>query len=141
TRSERRVVFDRDQPLAAHEDLTLPGEIERHHGNVLALDVVPNVELGPVGEGKDPHGLAVLDAAVEEVPHFGALCAGIPLSEAVAEGVDALFGAGSLFLATGAAHGCVDPVEGEGIEEGLRLQLSAAVGCAQPEWIGRRLNG
>ncbi len=52
------VVVDHQQrPVAAHHG-PLGGEVERHDRDMLALDVVPDVELGPVRERKDAHRLA-----------------------------------------------------------------------------------
>ncbi len=49
------------------------------------MDVVPDVELGPVGKREDADALAFVDAAVVEVPEFGPLILGVPLAEGVAE--------------------------------------------------------
>jgi hypothetical protein len=49
--------------------------------------------------------LARLDEAVVEVPQLGALALRVPLPEVVAEGEDALLGAGALLVAAGSAAG------------------------------------
>ena len=43
------------QSAVALDDGPLLGKIERHDGNVLGRDVVPDVEFGPVGQRKHPH--------------------------------------------------------------------------------------
>src|SRR6266702_2259112 len=73
------------------------GVVERRHGEPLAPDVLPHVELGPVADRKHPHVLALVDSRVVEVPRLRALVLRVPLAEVVAEGEDALFRA-RLFL-------------------------------------------
>ena len=106
--SSGHVVLQRDQRAAAHHHGPLLGEVQRHDGDVLQVDVLPDVEFGPVGEREDADALALIDAAVVEVPQFGALVLGVPLAEGVAEGVDALLGARFLFVAARAAEGRVE---------------------------------
>ena len=51
---------------------------------ILLIDVLPNVHLGPVADGKCPEMLARLFPGVEYVPKLRALVLGVPLSELVA---------------------------------------------------------
>ncbi len=74
------------------------------------MDVVPDVELGPVGEREDADAFAGVDAGVVEVPELGALVLGVPLAGSVAEGEDAFLGAGFFFVAAGSAEGGVEAV-------------------------------
>src|SRR4026209_223346 len=74
-RNER--LFDRDERFAANDDLPLLGEIERHHGSVLLVDVLPDVDLGPVRQRKHADALAGPDAAVEKLPELRPLTFGI----------------------------------------------------------------
>ncbi len=73
-----------EHPVAL-EDLALVREVDRRQLEPLARDVLPDVELGPVGDREDAHLLALADAAVVEVPELGPLRARVPLAEVVAE--------------------------------------------------------
>ena len=101
------------------------GEVDRGHLELLAVDVLPDVELGPVGEREHAHVLALADPAVVEVPQLGALVLGVPLAELVAEGEDPLLGAGPLLVAAGAAEGGVEAVLVDRVEQRRRLQAVA----------------
>ena len=87
---------------------------------------MPDVELGPVGEREDADAFAGGDAGVVEVPELGALVLGVPLAGLVAEGEDALLGAGFFFVAACSAEGCVEAVLAEAVEEGGGLEQAAA---------------
>ena len=96
----RRMISD----VAADDDLALLGEIERHDRNLLDVDVVPDVDLGPVREREDADALARADAAVQQVPELRPLVLRIPLALRVAEREDALLGARALLVAPRAAE-------------------------------------
>src|SRR3954453_1960891 len=85
--------------------LALLRQVERRDLDLLAEDVLPDVQLGPVRQREDPDRLAEVDPAIEEVPELGALVLRVPLAELVAEGEDALLGAGLVLVAAGAAGG------------------------------------
>ena len=121
---------------AADEHLARLGEVERDDGNFFEMDVVPDVELGPVGEREDANAFAGADAAVEEVPQLGALVFGVPLAGGVAEGEDALLGAGFFFVAARSAEGCVEAVGAEAVEQGRGFEQSAAALGAELDGIG-----
>src|SRR5689334_22199324 len=93
------------------------GKVEGNDRDLLRMDVVPDVEFGPVGEWKDADALARSDAGVEVRPEFRALILWIPLAGAVAEGEDSLFGSGFFFVTARAAKGCVETVSPEAIKE------------------------
>src|SRR5919107_1207158 len=48
----------------------LVGEVDRRHLEALLLDVLPDVELGPVRERKHPDVLALADAPVVDAPQL-----------------------------------------------------------------------
>jgi hypothetical protein len=56
---------------------------------VLLRDVPPDVELGQVGDRKDPCGLPLANAAIVEIAQLGTLTLRFPWAELVAEGEDA----------------------------------------------------
>src|SRR6185437_14916744 len=77
--------------------------VERDDRNVFAFDVLPDVEFGPVRERKDANVLPLVDPRIVDVPELGALIFGVPLTEFVAEGVNAFLGAGFFLVAARAA--------------------------------------
>ena len=54
------------------------GEVERHDRDVLEVDVLPDVELGPVRQREDADALALGFARVVERPQLGALVLRVP---------------------------------------------------------------
>ncbi|MDT4831032.1 hypothetical protein FQZ97_645210 [compost metagenome] len=72
-------------------------EVDRGQRQPLTLDVLPDVQLRPVGDREDAHVLAAMHAGIEQAPQFGALSLGIPLAEFVPERKNAFLGA-RLFL-------------------------------------------
>src|SRR5690606_23335809 len=93
------LVVHHDQRALALHHRALVREVERHDRDLFQVDVEPDVELGPIGEREGADALALGDLAVVEVPQLGPLVFGIPLAEAIAERVDALFGARAFFVA------------------------------------------
>src|SRR5581483_11765517 len=71
--------MNHDNRSAADDHTPLASEIERHDGDIFLLDIEPDVELGPIGEGEYPNRFALVDARVEDVPQLRALIFGIPL--------------------------------------------------------------
>jgi hypothetical protein len=129
-------LLDGKQRIAAHIHGPLLGKVEIDHGNLLLVDVLPDVHLRPVGERKDANAFAGMNARVVEVPQLGPLVLRVPLPGAVAEGVDALLGAGLLFIAARAAEGRVEVVVAQRIEQRLRLQQAAAALGVERDGIG-----
>ena len=101
------------------------GEVDRRDLELLALDVLPDVHLGPVGDREDAHVLALADAAVVEAPQLGPLRLGLPLAELVAQREDALLGACLLLVAPRAAEDRVELVLQDGVQQRGRLQAVA----------------
>src|SRR6266700_1389862 len=60
------------------------------------VDVVPDVEFGPVRQREDPDVLAPVDPGVVQAPQLGPLVLRVPLSELVAEGEHPLLRPGLL---------------------------------------------
>ena len=85
-------------------------EIERHDLDPLAQDVLPDVELGPVGQREDAHALALVLARIVERPQLGPLALRVPAVVAVAEAEDPLLGAALLLVAPRAAERRVEAV-------------------------------
>ena len=60
-------------------------EVDRRQLDLLVVDVLPDVELGPVRQREHADVLALAVAAVVEAPQLGALVLRVPLAELVAE--------------------------------------------------------
>src|SRR3546814_1996050 len=88
-------------------DLLL-GKVQRRHRYAFPEDVQPDIELGPVGDRKHPHRLALVDPGVVEVPQFRTLVLGIPAMLLVTEAEDAFLGAGFLLVAARTADGRIE---------------------------------
>src|SRR5262249_5307843 len=83
---------EEDDLAVANDRLALAREIERVDRNLLDVDVLPDVELGPVREREHPDRLARVDARVVEVPELGPLVLRIPLAELIAKREEPLLG-------------------------------------------------
>ena len=64
-----------ERPVARARALV---EVERHDGNLLALDVFPDVELGPVEQRMDAHVRARRELGLVLVPELGRLLGDVP---------------------------------------------------------------
>src|ERR1044072_7607947 len=91
--------------MTSHDDVALLREIHRDHGNLLDVDVVPHVQLGPVRQRKHADALARPNPAVQEMPVFRELTLRVPLALLVAQGKDGSLLARSLLVAPGPAKG------------------------------------
>src|SRR3954447_6319950 len=116
------VVARRIQHPIAAEHLALMREVDLRQLETLARDVLPHVELRPVGDREHTNVLALSHARVVDVPELGPLCAGVPLPEVVAEREDALLRPGALLVAPCAADRSVEPMLLDRVEERRRLQ-------------------
>ena len=116
------VLGDRVEHPVAGEHVALVREVDRRQLELLARDVLPHVELGPVGDREHAHVLAAADAPVVEVPQLGPLAARVPLAEVVAEREDALLRAGALLVAARAAERGVEAVRLDRVEQRRGLQ-------------------
>ena len=130
-RRERR--HRHQQAVAAH-DLALVREVDRRQRELLARDVLPHVELGPVRDREHAQVLARMHAGVVQAPQFRALRLRVPLAEFVAEREDAFFRARLFFVAARAAD---QRVEAE-FARWLRAASRLARRCANPSRERRR---
>ena len=133
SRSGDEPLLGDDQGIAAHDDLTLLGEVERHDRNLLGVDVVPHVDLGPVGEREHADALAGIEAAVQQVPELRALALRVPLALVVAQREDAFLRARPLLVAPRAAERRVEVAGLERVEQRARLEQPAAALRAEHE--------
>ena len=72
------------------------------------MNVLPDVQFGPVAQWKGANALALVHFAVVQVPELGPLIFRVPLMQLVAEAVDTFFGPAFLFVAAGPAEGRVE---------------------------------
>src|SRR5690606_2000586 len=105
---EDALVVDHDQRAVLLDDLALGGEVQRHDRDLFQIDVLPDVQLGPVRQGEDADGLALLHVTVVDIPQLGALILWVPAVLAVAERVDTLLGTGLFFVAAGTAESGIE---------------------------------
>jgi hypothetical protein len=129
------LVVDDEEGAVADDRGARAGEVERGQGDLLAVDVQPHVELGPVGQREHADALAGVDLAVVEVPELGALVLGVPLHLLVAKRVHALLGAGLLLVAAGPAEGGVVAPGLERLDQGLGLHGGAVLGGREVEGV------
>src|SRR5438067_1798800 len=113
---------DRVQHPVAAEDLALVREVDARQLELLAGNVLPDVELGPVRNREDADVLALADARVVEAPQLGSLRARVPLAEVVAKGENPLLRPAPLLVAAGAADRRVEAVLLDRVEQRRRLQ-------------------
>src|SRR6185369_16438963 len=86
------VVVHHDQHAVTLHHRTYGGVVERHDRNLFQVDVLPDIQLGPVGEREDTDTFPRLDTGVVQVPKLRALVLGVPAVVGAAEGEDALLG-------------------------------------------------
>ena len=128
-------MLHRNQRFAAHHDLALLSEIERYDRNPFQVDVLPDVEFGPVRERKNANAFALVRSRVEQVPNLRALVLGVPLAARIAEGIDALLGARFFFIAARAAKSRVVAARLQRVEQCARFEKSAALLRAELERV------
>src|SRR5882672_2468124 len=120
-----------EQAVAAHYR-TAMRVIDRRDGELFALHILPDVELGPVADGEDAHVLALSHAGVVEIPQLRPLVLRVPLAELVAKREDPFLRTRLFFVAPRAADGGIERKLGDRFEQGHRLRgVSAFVEAAQ----------
>ena len=90
--------------------------------DLLRLEVLPDVELGEVGQREDAQVLPLANARIEERPELRTLVLRVPLAKLVAHAHDALLGASPVFVAPAATESDVEAVLRERIEERHALE-------------------
>ena len=66
------------------------------------MNVLPDIQFSPVGQGEYPNRFAFINFAVVDIPQFWTLIFGVPAMVLVAERINALFSARLFFVTTGA---------------------------------------
>ena len=115
-------MLERNQRTASHHHRTRLRKIHGHDRDIFQVDVLPDVQLGPVRERKHTDAFVLVHAAVEQIPELGPLVLGVPLSEAVAKRINPLFGSRLFLIAARTAKRRIKTTFGQGIEQRPRLQ-------------------
>src|SRR5690606_28486315 len=115
------IVIHHDERAVASHDGTLLREVKRHDRDVLKVDVLPNIELGPIRKRKDAQALAFVLPAVVLMPELGTLPFGVPAMLGRTEREHTFLRARLLFIASSAAESGIEPELVERLLQGLRL--------------------
>ena len=108
----RLFAWQQPHPLIVHHDqrsISLDnranvGQIERYNGDVFQMDVLPDIQFGPVAQREYANTFTFVQFAVVNVPQLRPLILRVPLMLAIAEAVDTFFRTAFLFIATGTAE-------------------------------------
>src|SRR3546814_6041324 len=107
---EAIVIDHQDQHVAFHRRARRR-EIERHDLDLLELDILPDVEFGPVRQRKDADDLDLRLARIIQPQPFWALVLGIQAVAGRTEREDSLLGTGFLIIQARDAERRLDAVE------------------------------
>src|SRR5690606_32912412 len=124
----RRPARDRRRAGSAAERavaLAVPGEIEIDDGNALALDIAPDVELGPMQQRMDAHAGAGRHFGPVLVPELGRLVADVPAGGFAPGAEHPLLGARAFLVAPDAGDDAVEAVRRDGGFQPLGLERGA----------------
>ena len=88
------------------------GEIKGGEGDVFEENVLPNIHLGPVGNGEDSEMFPNVFETVEEIPEFRALVARVPLAKFISKTKEAFFCPSFFLVSSCSAHGGIEFVFG-----------------------------
>src|SRR5690606_9646635 len=80
------LVVDHDQRAVTLDHRAFGGEVQGYDRDAFQIDVLPDVQLGPVGQGEYADALALVHLAVVDVPQFRALVFRVPAMVLVTEG-------------------------------------------------------
>ncbi len=129
------IVVHHDQRTVALHHRALGREVQRHDRDVVQVDVLPDVELGPVRHRKHADRLTLVHARVVYAPELGSLVLRVPAMLRRAEREDPLLGAALLLVAARTAKGGIEAVEVERLLQGLGLHHVGMDRRAVREWV------
>src|ERR1035437_2396546 len=89
-------------------------------------NILPDVHLGPVADGKYTEVFAHPFLSVENVPEFRSLVLGVPLAKFIPVRKEPFLCAGFFFVTPAPANGCIKFVLLDGIQKGYRLKYIPA---------------
>src|SRR5690606_14790052 len=105
-------------------------KVQGNNGDILQVDVLPDIQLSPVGEWEYANTFALVHATVVDIPQFRPLVFGIPAMVFVTEGVDPFFGSGFFFVPTSATKGSVEAVFVQSLFKALGFHNIGVLGTA-----------
>ena len=117
----KALVVHHDQHAVPFHHRPDSGIVKRHDRDPLQVDVLPDVQLGPVGQREDPDALPRLYSGIVEVPQLRALVLGIPAVIGAAKGKNPLLGSGFFLVPAGSAEGGVELVAVQRLLQSLGL--------------------
>src|SRR3954470_5493861 len=100
----------RQQSAGPAHHITTVCEIDRRHAQTLTLDVLPDIQLGPVADWKNADVFALVHTRVVKAPKFRSLVLGIPLAKLIAEGKNTFFGARFFLIAPRSSDAGIETV-------------------------------
>src|SRR3984893_5668684 len=104
------LVIDHDERSIAIHDRAPGRKVQGHDRNVFQVDVLPDIELRPVGNRKHADALALMLARVVQAPQLGALVLRIPAMLRRAERENALLRPALLLIAPCSAEGHIEAI-------------------------------
>src|SRR5690606_19188033 len=103
-------IVHHDQRSLAPYDRPRLREVQRNDRYVLEVDVLPDTQFGPVGQGEYTQALALVLAGVVQLPQFGTLPLRVPSMLGGAKREDPFLGAGFLLVAPRAAERSIEAI-------------------------------
>jgi len=100
----KTLVIDHEQQAIALDRWPRRRKIQGHDWNAFKMDVLPDVELGPIGERKNSKAFTFVLAGIINIPQLWTLILWVPTMIGGTKRKDALLGAGLLFIAASAAE-------------------------------------
>ena len=107
-RDEEPIVIYHQQKTLSLDGWPLGRQVQRYDGDAFQMDVLPDIQLRPVGNGKYTNALALGLLGVIEIPQFRPLVFRVPSVGRGAEGEDTLLGPAFLFVTACAAEGYIE---------------------------------
>src|SRR6202034_4346142 len=103
-RQWKAMVVHHEKYAVPLDDRPFGGKVQGHDLDILQMDVLPNIQLGPIGNGEYTNTLALVRGGVVETPELGALILRVPAMLRRAKGEDSFLGAAFLLVAPRAAE-------------------------------------
>lgn len=103
-------VINHHDHLRAHYYRAVLGKIQWHNRDVLLVDILPDIELGPIGEWKHTYVFVPVLASVVQVPDFRTLALWALVVIGGADRKYLFLGAESFFIAATPTQDHVEPV-------------------------------
>src|SRR5208282_6345834 len=103
------VILHNQHPVSLY-DGTFVRKIQRNDGNVVDVDVLPDIKLGPVRQREYTDTFPISALCVVEPPQFRTLLLWVPAVLCSAERKDSLLGSAFLLVSSSAAECRIEPI-------------------------------